>query len=73
MASSHMLLCVLLLCSYSLTALGGGNEQHGFVVVPTTTGTSTSSNPACSPAPQGNTQIKFWRPGGVKQVSDLTL
>ncbi|XP_066373975.1 aspartyl protease family protein At5g10770-like [Miscanthus floridulus] len=44
-----MLLCVLLLCSYCLIALGG--NERGFVVVPTST--SSPSNPAaCSPAPQ---------------------
>ena len=50
MASSPLLLCVLLLCSYCLIALGG--NERGFVVVPTST--SSPSNPAaCSPAPQG--------------------
>jgi len=50
MASSPLLLCVLLLCSCCLIALGG--NERGFVVVPTST--SSPSNPAaCSPAPQG--------------------
>jgi len=49
MASSPLLLCALLLCSYCLIALGG--NEHGFVVVQTST--SSPSNAACSPAAQG--------------------
>jgi hypothetical protein len=52
MASSPLLLCVVLLCSYCLIALGG--NERGFAVVPTSTSSSSASNPAaCSPAPQG--------------------
>ncbi|CAN6214160.1 unnamed protein product [Urochloa humidicola] len=46
MASSTLLLCVLF-CSYCLVALGDRHER-GFVVVPTSSSASASSEPACS-------------------------